>query len=178
MPRVQPQDVKPFDVYGKDIIDNSIIFRERLIHRFKAHETVQVKNIDDEPITWQFLPSYAETTTITDEGTRITTREEPEYWRLDPGETDVLTGDCAYHMIEKLYKQLIVKKVGVVEHPTSSKQIRNFNFKDPINAEKYIDLIYQGKVTPSFNQLQSNEVTVKKEEKNAKTQTVTEAVKI
>src|ERR1039458_3418237 len=102
MPRVAQADIKPFDVYGQDIIDNSIIFRERLMNRFKAHETVQVKNIDDEPIEWQFLPNHAEVTTITDEGTRITTRETPEFWRLAPGETDILGGDCAFQMIEKL----------------------------------------------------------------------------
>jgi hypothetical protein len=177
VPRVNKADIQPFEIYGQDIIDNSIIFRERLMHRFKAHETVQVINIDDDVIEWQFMPSYAEIVTITDEGTRITTREDPEFWRLEPGETDVLTGDCAYHMIEKLYKQIIVKKVGVVEHPTSSKQIRNFNFKDPINAEKYIDLIYQGKVTPSFNQLQPNQITPKKAEVKADAKPKAEAVK-
>jgi hypothetical protein len=162
MPQVKAEDIKPFDIYGKDEIDNSITFRERLMQRFQAHEHVQVMNIDDEPIQWQYLPDHAEKITMTDEGTRITMRDDPELWRIEPGETDVLIGGCAYIMIEALYKKLVIKKVGVVEHPESARQIRNFNFKDPIRAEQIIDMIYQGKVSPSFNQAQPDKIVLKK----------------
>ena len=83
MPRIAPQDVKKQDIYGKDEIDYTITVRERLLTRFKAHEHVQVMNIDDEAIEWQYVPDYAEEVNITDEGTRITTREDPELWRIE-----------------------------------------------------------------------------------------------
>lgn len=159
MPQVKPQDVKSFDIYGQDDIDVTITFRERLLTRFAAHEMVQVMNIDDEPMEWQFLPDHAETSSLTDEGIKITYREEPEVWRIEPGETDYMTGSCAFIMIENLFKKLVIKKVGIVERPSSAKEIRNFNFKDPIRAEKFIDMIYMGKVSPSFNQLQPNKVS-------------------
>lgn len=166
MPRVNPTDVKPLDIYGQDEIDHTITIRERLLNRFKAHEHVQVMNIDDEPIEWQYVPDYAEEVTITDEGTKVTTREDPELWRIEPGETDVLIGSCAFIMIDKLYKTLVIKKVGIVETPKSAKEIKNFNFKDPIRAENFIDLIFQGKVNPSFNQTHPS--TVKPKKSNAK----------
>lgn len=162
MPRIQVSDVKPADIYGQEEIDYTITVRERLMTRFAAHEHVQVMNIDDEAIEWQFLPDHAETSSVTDEGIKITYRDDPELWRIEPGETDVLIGSCAFIMIESLYKKLVIKKVGIVEHPDTAKQIRNFNFKDPIRAEKFIDLIFQGKVSPSFNQMQPNQVVPKK----------------
>lgn len=162
MPRIQKNDVKPFDIYGQDDTDVSLTIRERLMQRFAPHEHVQVKNIDTEPMEWQFLPDYAEKSHLTDEGIKVTEREDPELWRIEPGETDILLGACAYHMIENLYKKMVIKKVGIVEHPSSAKQIKNFNFKDPIRAEKIINEIYLGKVNPSFNQLQPNQVVPKK----------------
>ena len=65
-------------------------------------------------------------------------------------------------MIDKLYKTLVIKKVGIVEHPKSGKEVKNFNFKDPLRAEEFIDLIFQGKVNPSFNQAQPSQVTPEK----------------
>jgi hypothetical protein len=159
MPQIAKEDVKPYQVYGQAEVDLTITIRERLMSRFAAHETVEVKNIDDEPIEWQFLPDHAETSTLTDDGIKITYRDEPELWRIEAGETDYMTGACAFIMIEALYKKLVIKKVGIVENPTSAKQIRNFNFKDPIRAEALIDKIYLGKVSPSFNQAQPNQVT-------------------
>lgn len=167
MPRIQASEVKPYQVYGQDEIDLTITIRERLMSRFAAHEHVQVMNIDDEPIEWQFLPDYAETSSVTDEGIKITYREEPELWRIEAGETDILSGSCAFIMIENLYKKLVIKKVGIVEKPQSAKEIRNFNFRDPVRAEQIIDMIFQGKVNPSFNQVQSNEVIPKKPDAKA-----------
>lgn len=173
MPRIQQSEIKPFALYGQEDIDLTISFRERLLTRFAAHETVEVKNIDNEPIEWQFLPDYAETSSLTDEGIKITYREEPELWRIEAGDTEYLTGACAFHMLENLYKKVVIKKVGVVETPTSAKQIRNFNFKDPIRAEAFIDDAFIGKVNPSFNQSQPNQVVpAKKEIKTKVTQKV------
>lgn len=161
MPQIQAKDLKKFDIYGGDnnIIDTSITIRERLLTRFKAYEMVQVMNIDDELLEWQFLPDHAETSELTDEGIKITYREDPEVWAIESGETDIMTGACAFIMIENLYKKVVIKRVGIVEHPESAKQIRNFNFKDPVRAEQIIDLIFLGKVTPSFNQAQPAKVT-------------------
>lgn len=166
MPRIKAQDVKPYDIYGQDDTDVSLTIRERLMTRFAAHEHVQVFNCDDETVEWQFLPDYAERSSLTDEGIKITDRDDPELWALEPGETDILSGACAYHMIETLYKKMVIKKVGIVEHPQSGKEVKNFNFKDPIRAEQIINLIFIGKVSPSFNQSQPAKIAVKK--KNAK----------
>lgn len=164
MPRIQQTDIKKNEIYGQDDTDVSLTIRERLLKRFAAHQHVQVMNIDDEPIEWQFLPDYAEKSYLTEEGIKITEREDPELWMIAPGETDVISGACAFIMIENLYKKMVIKKVGVVEHPTSAKQIKNFNFKDPIRADQIIDKIFIGVVDPSFNQLQSNQVTPKKQD--------------
>ena len=158
MPRIAAKDVKPSQVYGQEEVDLTITMRERLMARFAAHELVEVRNIDDETMEWQFLPDHAETSSLTDDGIKITYRDEPELWSLDAGDTDYLTGSCAYIMIESLVKKLIIKRVGIVERPQSAKEIRNFNFKDPIRVEAFIDQIYVGKVTPSFNQVQPNKV--------------------
>ncbi len=162
MPQIQPNDIKSHEIYGQDDTDVSLTIRERLMKRFAPHEHVQVKNIDDEMMEWQFLPDHAEKSYLTEEGIKVTERDDPELWILAPGETDVLIGACAYIMMENLYKKMVIKKVGIVEHPTTAKQIKNFNFKDPIRAEKLIDEIYLGKVNPSFNQLQPNKVVPNK----------------
>ena len=167
MPQIQAKDIKQHEIYGQTDVDLSITFRDRLMNRFAAHEFVQVMNIDDEPMEWQYLPEYAEQISSTDEGTKITKRDDPELWRIEPGETDVLNGACAYLMIENLYKKLVIKKVGVVEKPQSGKEVRNFNFKDPLRAEQIIDMIYQGKVNPSFNQAQPNQVRLQKPDAKA-----------
>lgn len=166
MPRVQKDDIDKHEIYGQDDTDVSLTIRERIMKRFAPHEHVQVMNIDDDTVEWQYLPDYAEKSYLTEEGIKITEREDPELWALEAGETDVLIGACAYHMIENLYKKVVIKRVGIVEHPTSAKQIKNFNFKDPIRAEKIIDSIFLGKVSPSFNQLQPNQVVPKKNVKN------------
>lgn len=164
MPRILAKDIQKYEIYGQSEIDMTTTVRERLLVRFKAYEMVKVFNPDDEAIEWQFLPDHAETSSLTDEGIKITYREDPELWRLDAGETDVMTGACAFIMIESLYKKMVIKKVGIVEHPENAKQIRNFNFKDPIRAEKIIEMIYQGKVSPSFNQAEPNLVVPKKQD--------------
>lgn len=162
MPQRDPAQIKKQDIYGKDEIDFTITIRERLLTRFKAHEHVQVKNIDNEDMEWQYVPDYAEQTNITDEGTRITTREDPELWYIEAGQTDVLIGACAFIFFDKLIKTLMIKQVGIVERPDNAKQIRNFNFKDPMRAEKFIDEIFMGKVSPSFNQTQANGILPEK----------------
>lgn len=159
MPQIKTEDIGKHDIYGDSDIDVSITIRDRLLKRFKAHELIQVMNIDDERFEWQFLPDHAETNTLTEEGIKVTEREDPELWAIEPGETDVMTGACGFLMIENLYKKVVIKRVGIVEHPDNAKQIKNFNFKDPVRAEQIIDLIFLGKVTPSFNQAQSPTIT-------------------
>ena len=169
MPQIKTSDIQEHQIYGQSDIDVTITMRERLMSRFKAHELVEVENIDNETFEWQFLPDHAETSTLTDDGIKITYRDDPELWALDAGERDYLTGACAYHMIEGLVKKLVIKQVGIVEKPQHAKDIHNFNFKDPIRVEKFIDRIFKGKVQPSFNQLQPNKVVpVKQEIKSTK----------
>jgi hypothetical protein len=165
MPQITGDKLKPSKIYGQSDIDVTTTFRERLLVRFKAYEMVQVYNPDDQVIQWQYLPDHAETSYLTDEGIRVTTRDDPELWELPPGEYDNMIGSCAFLMIENLYKQMVIKRVGIVEHPQSAKQIKNFNFRDPVRADEIIDMIYMGKVKPSFNQSEPNKVVPLQEKK-------------
>ena len=158
MPQINTAEIQEHQIYGQSDIDVTMTMRERLMTRFKAHELVEVENIDNEKFEWQFLPDHAEQSTLTDDGIKITYRDDPELWELEAGSRDFITGSCAYHMIEGLVKKMIIKQVGIVERPQHSKDIHNFNFKDPIRVEQFIDKIFKGKVSPSFNQLQPNKV--------------------
>lgn len=132
--------------------ESSILtFRERLMKRFAAHEWVRVINLDDEPFYWQYLPQHSETFEFTPDPMKITYRDDPESWMLNPGESEVIIGENAYVMIEALYKKLVakgfLKKHGINE---PGKPGRNFNWSDGNKQEELIDKIYLGKETPVF----------------------------
>lgn len=137
--------------YGTQQINNSLTFRERLMERFQAHEYVRVINIDNVPITWQYLPSHAEEISYTSDPMKITHRGPVEVYMLNPGESEVLIGECAYLMMENLYKQIIAKKTIERTPEVDPGQARNFNFSDAQRQEEYIDRILLGKESPQFS---------------------------
>lgn len=136
--------------YGTNPLNNALSFRERLMERFQPHEYVRVINIDNAPITWQYLPSHSEHVTFTADPMKITHREDVEVYMLNPGESEVLLGENAYLMIENLYKQMAAKKAIEKAPKISEGQSRNFNFSDAQKQEEYIDRILLGKESPSF----------------------------
>lgn len=148
MPRVDPKKVAPEQLYGVEEIENNLSMRERLHKRFRPHDTVQVKNIDDENLEWQWLSEDDESYVIDDSNIKIVTREMPGLWRLKSGETDILEGACAYIMAETLFKKMCVKKTGVNEHPLDEREIRNFAFDDPQAQERFIERVFVGKMSP------------------------------
>lgn len=148
MPRIDPKKVAPQQLYGVEEIEANLTMRERLRKRFRPHDTVQVVNIDDEDLEWQWLSEDDESYYIDDSNIKIVTREMPGLWRLAPGESDILEGSCAYLMIEALFKKMAVKKVGVNEHPLDEREIRNFAFDDPQAQERFIEKVFRGKMSP------------------------------
>jgi hypothetical protein len=100
MPRLK--DAK---TYGAQDVDSKLSFRERLMTRFQSHEYVRVKNIDNEPFRWQYLPSHNEEIEFTPDPMKITHRDDVETYILNPGKSEVIIGENAYVMIEALYKK-------------------------------------------------------------------------
>lgn len=152
MPKLDPAKLAPSEIYGKEQVDTTLTMGERIRKRFKPFDTVQVKNVDTIPIRWQWLPEDAESYVIDETDVKIVDRDDPDVWELEAGETDVLQGSCAYIMIEQLYKQLCVRKVGVTLQPLDQREIKNFAFDDPASQEALIDIIFIGKVTPQMMQ--------------------------
>jgi hypothetical protein len=124
--------------------------QERLMKRFAPQDYVRVTNIDDEPFRWQYLPAHEEEFEYTPDPMKITRRGQPEVWEVAPGATEVIVGANAYLMIEGLYKKCIAKTV-LSTAPAKEGQARNFNYADGGQQEKYINLIYGGKATPTFD---------------------------
>lgn len=153
MPKVDSKTLHPTDIYGKVQIDNTLTMGERIRKRFKPTDTVKVHNITNHKIEWQWLEESNENYVI-EEGSnvKIVTREDPDLWRLGPGEMDILIGSCAYIMIEALYKQTSVLKTGIILHPLDEREIKNFGFDDPQKQEEFIDMVFRGKVTPQMMQ--------------------------
>jgi len=169
MPKLNPSKVK---VYRPDSANNRLSFRERLLERFAPHEYVRVINIDNAPVKWQYLPSHAEEVTYTADPMKITTRGEVEVYLLNPGESEVLLGECAILFFDVLFKQMQSKRV--IEHnPEVGPGIaRNFNFSDAIAQEEFIDKAYLGKENPNFSSYETIEppkAEVKKNERKPRT---------
>jgi hypothetical protein len=149
MPKIAQASDAP--TVNQDEIKIQESFGEKLRKYFKPHDTVKVQNVDDAPIEWRYLREDQESYTIEDDSNiKITVREEPELWRIEAGDLDVLDGGCAYLMIEALFKQVTAKKVGPVEHPLDQRDIRNFAFDDPEAQERFIKRVYLGKLTPQM----------------------------
>ena len=137
MPRIQPKS----DQHTAATVDVKKLFRERLIDRFKATDFV-----------WSYLPSSKEDLQMSSDGMhRYALREEPEYYLLAPGESEVIIGENAYIMIEALFKKMVAKKLYMDHGDFKPGQpARNFNFSDALAQEQLIDKIYLGKEQPNF----------------------------
>lgn len=150
MPLVPKQEVKPSDLYGMTKVDTNLSFRERVRKKWRPGDTVQVRNITNQTLEWQWLDEQDEEYVIEDDtNIKITDRDDPGLWRIGPGETDVLPGSCAYLMADAQYKMICVMKTGIVINPLSEREIRNFSLDDPEKQEQFITEIYEGKITQS-----------------------------
>ena len=139
MPRI-----KADKAYGVGPQDQRLMFREKLMKRFAAHDFVRVINVDNEPFIWQYLPSSAEDFEFTPDPMKITHRGEVEMYRLDPGQSEVIVGENAYLMIEGLYKKLSAKKMIGGRPDLGPGQARNFNWTDGYAQDEWINKIYLG----------------------------------
>lgn len=170
MPQVQSGQVQPGqngapDLYGVGNVENTIPFQERLMRLFQPQEFVTIKNIDDEPVYWQYLPAHAEDKQFTPDGMQqITTRSTPEMWVINPGDTEVLVGASAYMALDVMYKNCTAKRTlkrsGVTASfdKDNSHIPKNFNFADGGAQEIFIKQAYLGKATPTFGAQPTAEV--------------------
>ena len=164
MPQIQPGQVAPGQdnapkLYGTEKIENTIPFQERLMRLFKPQEFVTIKNIDDGPIYWQYMPVDGETETMSEDGMQKQVyRTDPEMWVIQPGETEVLVGANAYRALDVMYKSYTAKStLKKFKDPTQPQfneknehLPKNFNFADGGAQERFIELAYIGKATPNF----------------------------
>lgn len=154
MPLIQPGQAYDDGViqqpYGTANINNTKSLHERLLERFQPHEFVKVKNIDTDPVLWQYMPDYSENVEYTPDPMKITRRAAPEMWRMEPGAEEVLVGANAYMMINSLYKQVIATKILGKDYSPIPGQAKNFNLSDGEQMEQMINRIYLGKAQPTF----------------------------
>jgi hypothetical protein len=119
---------------------------EKLSKLFGPLDFVKVINPDTEPYIWQWLPPSKEDISF-DGGTvpmKITTRGEPEVWKLEPGQSGTLVGGNAYVMIDGMVKLMMTKKT-ISRNPNMPPGVaRNFNFSDDIAQQEWINQIYLG----------------------------------
>lgn len=135
--------------YGVNETNNKKTLQERLMDRFAPHEFVIVKNVDDMPVMWQYLPATSEEFEYTPDPMKITRRGQPELWQIEPGAEEALVGANAYLMIDAMYKQLVAKKKLANGNPQPG-QALNFNFADGGQQEAFINQIFLGKTQPNF----------------------------
>lgn len=162
MPQIKQGQVQPGqsgapDLYGVNKVENTLPFHQRLLDRFKPHEFVTIKNIAEEPIYWQYLPSTSEEITMTQDGMQKTVqRGMPEMWVINPGETEVLVGASAYMALDVMYKNVMANKTLKRHGITASFDKennhvpKNFNFSDAGAQEDFIKQAYIGKAELAF----------------------------
>ena len=164
MPQVKNGQVTPGQsgvpkVYGVGKVENSVPFQERLMRKFKPQEFVTVKNITDTACYWQYMPTDNEHEAFSEDGMqKIITREQPEMWVIQPGQTEVLVGASAYRALDVMYKNYSAKKtLKKFKDPASplydeaGKHLpKNFNFADGGAQDDFIEQAYLGKAMPTF----------------------------
>lgn len=164
MPQLQPGQVTPGQngapkLYGTGKNENSIPFHERMFRLFKPQEFVTIKNIDDEPLYWQYMPIENEEISSTEDGMqKIVTRQDPEMWVIMPGESEVVVGASAYRALDVMYKTVSAKRTLNRFNDPSSPQYdengkhmpKNFNYADGSQQEAFLELAYIGKARPVF----------------------------
>lgn len=137
--------------------------KQRLMDLFKAQDFVLVKNIDDEPFQWQYMPSDGEESWINQDNTQTTIGRpsfnsdysamsggNEQFWEVKPGETEVLLGENAYLFIEGLYKRVAAKRFEQHGKKLPEGVARSFNWADPGTQKSIINEIFQGVQTPQF----------------------------
>jgi hypothetical protein len=168
MPQLQPGQITPGQngapkLYGLDKTENTIPFQERLMRLFKPQEFVTIKNIDDAPIYWQYMPIENEQESFSEDGVqRQILREAPEMWMIPAGKTEVLVGASAYRALDVMYKNVTSKKtLRRFADPTAPQfneknehLPKNFNFADGGAQDAFLEQAYLGKATPSFQNAQ------------------------
>lgn len=143
MPRIPQAQVEPHQLHGVTKIDNNLTMKERIKKRFRPSVSVEVRNITDQLLYWQWFDEEDEEYSIEDDtNIKIVERGEPGLWMLEGGKTDVIPGSCAYVMIESLFKMICIMKTGIVINPQGEREVRNFSFDDPEAQERIIDLIF------------------------------------
>ncbi len=164
MPQVKPNQAKQRQATS---VQESRGFRDRLRDRYQPSQWVRVINIDNEPLSWQWFPSTAETEEFTDNGAvRVISGRQSftsqyrekmpgneQLWLINPGESEVLIGENADLFIEALYKKLVTKSfIDQNGDFVIGKPGRSFNWTDGLKQEQYIDKIYLGVEQPRFNE--------------------------
>jgi hypothetical protein len=153
-------------LYGVSKQSENKPFQAKLLDLFKPHEFVTIKNIDDEPIYWQYMPQDGEQVDMTPDGMqKIVTRAEPEMWMIPAGQTEVLVGASAYLALDVMYKTYAAKKTLRRFRDPSSPQFdekgshlpKNFNFADSSLQDDVIEQAFIGKATPVFDGISPQE---------------------
>lgn len=169
MPQIQPGQQTPGEngapkLYGLDKNENTIPFQERMMRLFKPQDFVTIKNINAEPVYWQYLPEGAETENFSEDGMqRIITRESPEMWVILPDETEVLVGASAFRALDVMYKNHMAATTLQRFQDPSQPQFnekkehmpKNFNFADGGAQTEFLEKAFLGKATPSFGPQQA-----------------------
>ena len=149
---------------------DTVPFRQRLMNRFKSHEFVRVKNIDNETFEWQWFPSSGEEILADGDMRPVTGRRyfnkdyslmlpgNEQFWALDPGETEVILGENAYLFIEGLYKRVVAKRAIKKTPKQDPNKARNFNWTDGNMQESVIDEIFMGVESPQFGNNEARNV--------------------
>jgi hypothetical protein len=113
-------------------------FRERLGKLFKPTEFARVINIDTEPFSWDYC---SEEEVIQDRDSRSVVSRKIDKYELQPGESQVLEGGCAYVAIEKMFRKVLPRETG-----------KYAGILDPVAQQTYIDRIFLGKENPFIKQ--------------------------
>lgn len=158
MPQLTGPEVADKEVAQSD----NIPFRERLFKRFKSHEFVRVKNIDNEPFEWQWFPSSGEEMLADGDmrptfGRRYFNEDyslmlsgNEQFWSMPAGESEVLLGENAYLFVEGLYKRVMAKRAIKKTPKQDPTKPRSFNWTDGNAQENLIDEIFLGVESPQF----------------------------
>lgn len=168
MPLIEKGKVEPGvngapKLYGVEKTENTIPFQERMMRLFKPQEFVTIKNIDNEPVYWQYMPADNETENYSEDGMqRIINREAPEMWVIMPGDVEVIVGASAYRALDVMYKNYTAKSVLRKFKDPESPQFnednqhlpKNFNFADAGAQAAFLEKAFMGKATPTFGDQQ------------------------
>lgn len=156
MPQIQRTEASKQELVNSE----QVPFKQRLMDLFRAQDYVRVKNIDNEPYQWQYMPTDAEETIVQQDATKITTGRpsfnsdytrmiggKEQFWQIAPGAEEVILGENAYVMIEGLYKRLVAK-AAINKNPDA--EVRQYNWTDVTMQREIIGKIFLGVERPTF----------------------------